>query len=64
MQIHYLLEENSVLNHFLGRQIWNVTAHNDSMRFEEILNVLWNNGIPIQIKNLEYTNIEIVTTWE
>lgn len=32
MQIHYLSEANSILNHFLG-QIRNVTVQNDSMRF-------------------------------
>ena len=32
MQIHYLSEDNSILNHFLG-QIRNVNVHNDSMRF-------------------------------
>jgi uracil phosphoribosyltransferase len=32
MHIHYLSEENSVLNHFLG-QIRNVDVHTDSMRF-------------------------------
>src|SRR5690606_35150928 len=32
MQIHYLSEDNSILNHFLG-QIRNVDVHHDSMRF-------------------------------
>src|SRR5215207_22582 len=32
MKIHYISENNSVLNHFLG-QIRNVNVQNDSMRF-------------------------------
>ena len=32
MQIHYLSQSNSVLNHFLG-QIRNVNVQKDSMRF-------------------------------
>lgn len=32
MQIHYLSEDNSILNHFLG-QIRDVDVHHDSMRF-------------------------------
>ncbi|RZJ27035.1 MAG: uracil phosphoribosyltransferase, partial [Flavobacterium sp.] len=32
MQIHYISEENSILNHFLG-QIRNVDVQKDSMRF-------------------------------
>ena len=32
MQIHYLSQQNSVLNHFLA-QIRDVTVQSDSMRF-------------------------------
>ena len=32
MQTHYLSEENSILNHFLG-QIRNINVQHDSMRF-------------------------------
>ncbi|CAH0337416.1 Uracil phosphoribosyltransferase [Flavobacterium sp. CECT 9288] len=60
MQIHYLSEENSVLNHFLG-QIRNVTVHNDSMRFRRNIERIGEIIAYELSKNLEYTNIEIQT---
>jgi uracil phosphoribosyltransferase len=58
MHIHYLSEENSVLNHFFG-QIRNVDVHTDSMRFRrnierigEIMAYEW-------VKKLHYKNVEI-----
>ncbi|QZK89010.1 uracil phosphoribosyltransferase [Flavobacterium sp. CHNK8] len=60
MQIHYLSEENSVLNHFLG-QIRNVTVHNDSMRFRRNIERIGEIMAYELSKNLEYTNIEIQT---
>lgn len=60
MQIHYLSENNSVLNHFLA-QIRNVNVHNDSMRFrrniERIGEIM---GYELS-KNLHYKNVEIQT---
>lgn len=60
MQIHYLSEGNSVLNHFLG-QIRNVTVHNDSMRFRRNIERIGEIMAYELSKSLEYTNIEIQT---
>ncbi len=60
MQIHYLSEENSVLNHFLG-QIRNVTVQHDSMRFRKNIERIGEIMAYELSKNLEYTNIEIQT---
>lgn len=60
MQIHYLSENNSVLNHFLG-QIRNVNVQKDSMRFrrniERIGEIM---GYELS-KNLHYKKVEIQT---
>src|SRR4051812_15348819 len=60
MQIHYLSEINSVLNHFLS-QIRNVNVQNDSMRFrrniERIGEII---GYELS-KKLHYKSIEIQT---
>ncbi|OUD37217.1 uracil phosphoribosyltransferase [Flavobacterium sp. FPG59] len=60
MQIHYLSEENSVLNHFLG-QIRNVTVQHDSMRFRRNIERIGEIMAYELSKNLEYNNIEIQT---
>ena len=60
MQIHYLSEANSVLNHFLG-QIRNVNVQNDSMRFRRNIERIGEIMAYELSKNLTYKNIEIQT---
>ena len=60
MQIHYLSEGNSVLNHFLG-QIRNVTVHNDSMRFRRNIERIGEIMAYELSKQLHYAPIEIQT---
>ena len=60
MQIHYLSENNSVLNHFLG-QIRNVNVQNDSMRFRRNIERIGEIMAYEMSKNLNYRNIEIQT---
>ena len=60
MQIHYLSENNSVLNHFLG-QIRNVNVHNDSMRFRRNIERIGEIMAYELSKELHYKNIEIQT---
>jgi uracil phosphoribosyltransferase len=60
MKIHYLSEENSVLNHFLG-QIRNVTVQQDSMRFRRNIERIGEVMAYELSKNLKYQNIDIQT---
>ena len=60
MQIHYLSEANSVLNHFLG-QIRNVNVQNDSMRFRRNIERIGEIMAYELSKDLHYKNIEIQT---
>lgn len=60
MQIHYLSENNSILNHFLG-QIRNVTIQNDSMRFRRNIERIGEIMAYEMSKNLNYRNVEIQT---
>ncbi len=60
MQIHYLSEANSILNHFLG-QIRNVKIQNDSMRFRRNIERIGEVMAYELSKNLNYSNIEIET---
>ena len=60
MQIHYLSEANSVLNHFLG-QIRNVKVQNDSMRFRRNIERIGEVMAYELSKNLHYKNVEIQT---
>jgi uracil phosphoribosyltransferase len=60
MQIHYLSEGNSVLNHFLG-QIRNVNVHNDSMRFRRNIERIGEIMAYELSKELHYAPIEIQT---
>lgn len=60
MQIHYLSEDNSVLNHFLG-QIRNVKVQNDSMRFRRNIERIGEVMAYELSKDLHYVNIEIQT---
>ena len=60
MQIHYLSENNSVLNHFLG-QIRNVNVQNDSMRFRRNIERIGEIMAYELSKNLNYRNVEIQT---
>jgi len=60
MEIHYLSEENSVLNHFLG-QIRNVSIQNDSMRFRRNIERIGEVMAYEISKKLHYKNIDIQT---
>jgi uracil phosphoribosyltransferase len=60
MQIHYLSEANSVLNHFLG-QIRNVYVQNDSMRFRRNIERIGEIMAYELSKNLNYKAVEIQT---
>ena len=60
MQTHYLSEENSILNHFLG-QIRNVNVQHDSMRFRRNIERIGEVMALELSKNLQYSNIEIQT---
>ena len=60
MQIHYLSEGNSVLNHFLG-QIRNVNVHNDSMRFRRNIERIGEIMAYELSKKLHYAPVEIQT---
>lgn len=60
MQTHYLSEDNSILNHFLG-QIRNVNVQNDSMRFRRNIERIGEVMAYELSKDLHYRNIEIQT---
>ena len=60
MQIHYLSEGNSILNHFLG-QIRNVNVHNDSMRFRRNIERIGEVMAYELSKELHYKSVEIET---
>lgn len=60
MQIHYLSDENSILNHFLG-QIRNVNVQHDSMRFRRNIERIGEVMAYELSKNLHYSPIEIQT---
>ena len=60
MQIHYLSEGNSVLNHFLG-QIRNVNVHNDSMRFRRNIERIGEIMAYELSKKLHYKSVKIQT---
>lgn len=60
MQIHYLSEANSVLNHFLG-QIRNVNAQKDSMRFRRNIERIGEIMAYEISKHLHYNDVEIQT---
>ena len=60
MQIHYLSEKNSVLNHFLG-QIRDVNVHQDRMRFRRNIERIGEVMAYELSKILHYATIEIET---
>jgi uracil phosphoribosyltransferase len=60
MQIHYLSENNSVLNHFLS-QIRNVNIQNDSLRFRRNIERIGEIMAYELSKKLHYATIEIQT---
>jgi uracil phosphoribosyltransferase len=60
MQIHYLSENNSVLNHFLG-QIRNVNVQNYSMRFRRNIERIGEIMAYEMSKNFNYRSVEIQT---
>ena len=60
MKIHYISENNSVLNHFLG-QIRNVSVQNDSMRFRRNIERIGEIMAYELSKDLSYKEVEIET---
>ena len=60
MQIHYLSQENSVLNHFLA-QIRNIHVQSDSMRFRRNIERIGEIMAYELSKNLQYEKIDIQT---
>jgi uracil phosphoribosyltransferase len=60
MQIHYLSEKNSVLNHFLA-QIRDINVHQDRMRFRRNIERIGEVMAYELSKILNYTTIEIQT---
>ena len=60
MKIHYISENNSVLNQFLG-QIRNINVQNDSMRFRRNIERIGEIMAYELSKNLSYKNVEIET---
>jgi uracil phosphoribosyltransferase len=60
MKIHYISENNSVLNHFLG-QIRNVNVQNDSMRFRRNIERIGEIMAYELSKSLSYKTVEIQT---
>lgn len=60
MQIHYISEANSVLNHFLG-QIRNVNVQQDSMRFRRNIERIGEIMAYEMSKDMNYKDIEIQT---
>lgn len=60
MQIHYISNENSILNHFLG-QIRNVDVHHDSMRFRRNIERIGEVMAYEMSKVFEYRDVSIQT---
>jgi len=60
MQIHYLSDENSILNHFLG-QIRNINVQHDSMRFRRNIERIGEVMAYELSKDLHYKNVAIQT---
>ncbi|MEN2414519.1 uracil phosphoribosyltransferase [Flavobacterium mesophilum] len=60
MKIHYISENNSVLNHFLG-QIRNVNVQNDSMRFRRNIERIGEIMAYELSKTLPYKSVDIQT---
>ncbi|TCN61172.1 uracil phosphoribosyltransferase [Flavobacterium circumlabens] len=60
MKIHYISEENSVLNHFLG-QIRNINVQNDSMRFRKNIERIGEIMAYELSKTLSYKEVAIQT---
>ncbi len=60
MQVHYLSESNSILNHFLG-QIRNVNVQRDSMRFRRNIERIGEVMSLELSKTLRYRDVEITT---
>jgi uracil phosphoribosyltransferase len=60
MQIHYLSEKNSVLNHFLG-QIRNINIQKDSMRFRRNIERIGEIMAYELSQSLSYKEVEIQT---
>lgn len=60
MKIHYISENNSVLNHFLA-QLRNINVQNDSMRFRRNIERIGEIMAYELSKNLSYKNVAIQT---
>ncbi len=61
MHIHYISEQNSILNRFLG-EIRDVTIQKDSMRFRKNIERIGEIMAYELSKTLEYKNIEVQTS--
>ena len=60
MKVHYISQNNSVLNHFLG-QIRNINIQNDSMRFRRNIERIGEIMAYELSKTLSYKDVEIQT---
>lgn len=60
MHIHYISEQNSILNHFLA-QIRDITIQKDSMRFRKNIERIGEIMAYELSKTLDYKNIEVQT---
>jgi uracil phosphoribosyltransferase len=60
MHLHYISEQNSILNHFLA-QIRDVTVQKDSMRFRKNIERIGEIMAYELSKILPYKNIEVQT---
>ncbi|MEO7978440.1 uracil phosphoribosyltransferase [Flavobacterium sp.] len=60
MKIHYISENNSILNHFLS-EIRNINIQNDSMRFRRNIERIGEIMAYELSKDLSYKNVEIET---
>ena len=60
MHIHYISEQNSILNHFLA-QIRDVNIQNDSMRFRKNIERIGEIMAYELSKTLDYKNIDVQT---
>lgn len=60
MHIHYISEQNSILNHFLA-QIRDVTIQKDSMRFRKNIERIGEIMAYELSKTLEYKNVDVQT---
>lgn len=60
MQVHYISQQNSILNHFLA-QIRDTSVHHDSMRFRKNIERIGEIMAYELSKTLEYKHVEVTT---